>query len=240
MEQSKRNGKFTSSQLYRICGSIKSGAPTAAFNTYVEEVYSERLLGRSSEVEIKAQPMKWGSLMEIVLFNLLGLGYKMTHKQTIVHPVMNFFSGTPDLIAETIKIGEIKSYYPKNFALLSMCLLGKNISDLKKKFPKEYWQCVGNAILCDVEVAELICYMPYKSELQSIIEKVIEEDFLYENGLDPQDYYFLSRNDIESLPYLPDDSKMSNVNSFEFKIPDKDIEHVIKRLKMAEDEVLKL
>lgn len=235
MDNNNRAGFFTSSQMSRLVASLKSGKPSQAFFGYIDEVVAERAMGRVVSTEVKTQPMKWGNVMEVVLFNLLGLGYKMTHKQTIKHPKYSkAWSGTPDLIAEGVKIGEIKSFQPKAFSMLSMCLLKKDVDAFRDEFPKEYWQCVSNAILCGLKRAEIIAYMPYKKELIEIIEQIEDSNFLERNGLDPQDYYFMTRNDIESMPYLPDDSPMSNINSFEFDIPVDDIMLLTKRVIEAE------
>lgn len=262
MNNKNRIGFFTSSQMSRLIdfesrpmtdselkmhknqnpGSRKKNIEIDGFakpgKTYIQEVFLERQMNRPIDTVVKTQAMKWGSLMEVVLFSLLGLGYSMTHKQTIKHKKHSeFWSGTPDLIAKGIKIGEIKCFQPKNFALLSLCLLKKDIQLFKEEFPKEYWQCVSNAILCDLRRAEIIAYMPYKSELEEIIGQIENTNFLEMNGLDPQDYYFMSRNDIDSLAYLPDDSPMQNINSFEFEIPKEDIEFLTQRVVDAEKEV---
>lgn len=265
MNNNNRKGFFTSSQMSRLINfdtrkmtkdeiaALKKENPKSRKTTtqgdgfgapgltYIEEVWLEREIGRVLDTEVKTQPIKWGSLMEVVLFDLLGLGYKMTHKQTLVHPKHSlFWSGTPDLIAEKKKIGEIKCYQPKKFAQLSKCLLKKSIPLFKEQFKEEYWQCVSNAILCGVTRAEIIAYMPYKKELEEIIEKIEDTNFLERNGLDPADYYFMTRNDIESLAYLPDDSKMSNINSFEFEIPEEDIKLLTERILSAEEKVQEL
>ena len=193
----------------------------ASGHTYIEEVCLEREIGRVLQTEVKTRPIKWGSLMEVVLFNLLGMGYQMCHKQTKKHPKHGkFWSGTPDLIVPNVKIGEIKCYEPKKFTKLSKCLLKKDIQLFRENFKDEYWQCVSNASICGVTKAEMIAYMPYKKELEILIEQIEETNFLERNGLDPADYYFMTRSDIETLPYLPNESKFSNINTFEFEIPE--------------------
>lgn len=191
-----------------------------SFNTYAEEVYYEKLMGRSIKTEVKTRPMLWGSLMEVVLFNLLGLDYKMTHKATMKHPVYSsFWSGTADLIVPEIKTGEIKCFEPNHFCKLSLALLSKDIEVIKAKEPEAYWQATSNSLIHGFSKTEIIAYMPYKSELKEIITLIEDTNFLEKNGLNPYDYYFMTQDNIESMPYLPDDSKMSNINSFEFEIP---------------------
>lgn len=234
MDNTNRSGFATSSQMSRIAASLKNGKPSQAFFGYVEEIIDERFMGRVASTNVKTRPMKWGNLMEIVLFNLLGMDYEMAHKKTIKHhKYSKIWSGTPDLIAAK-KIGEIKCFEPKAFSSLSRCLLKKDVQLFKDKFPKEYWQCVSNAILCKVQRAEIIAYMPYKSELIKIIDLITSTDFLEDNGLEPNDYYFMTTADIESLPYLPDDSPISNINSFEFEVPMEDQIFLTKRIIEAE------
>ncbi len=237
----KRIGRFTSSQIYRLCATNKNDTIAKAFYTYVEEVYLTRKMGRSVNTEVKTQPMKWGSLMEVVLFNKIGLNYKMAHKSTLEHPEHgDFWSGTPDLIEKGVKHGEIKAFQPKHFAQLSLALLSENTEVIKEKEKEVYWQAVSNALILGVEKAEIIAYMPYKSELEQIIDDVENSNFLERNGLDPTDYYFLSTANIESLPYLPDDSPMSSINMFEFEVPKHDVEFLTERVLLANKEFQKL
>lgn len=240
MDNNKRKGRITSSQMHRVCASLKSGNPSSAFFTYAEEVASERYIGRSSKTEVKTRPMLWGSLMEIVLFNELGMGWTMSHKNTILHnKYPDIWSGTPDFIASE-KVAEAKCFEPKNFGLLSMCLDKKDVNIFKENFKEIYWQVVSNSVLSNKKKAVVIAYMPRKSELLEIIEKVEDTDFLEDNNLRPADYYFINKENIESLPYLPNDSKASSINSFEFEVPEEDIKFMEKRVLLFEQEVNKI
>jgi len=235
MEQEKRVGFFTSSQISRLCASLKSGEPTTAFYTYVEDVKLELAMGRCLDIEVNTKPLKWGQLMEVVLFQKkeLGLNYRMAHKLTIVHDTIKHYSGTPDLIELGVRVAENKCFYPKNFAKLSLCLLENDVELLKSEFPKEFWQVVSNSILCDVDRAEIIVYMPYYDELIDIIGQVQETNILESNNLNPSDYWFLQNDDINTLPFLPNNSKMSNINRMEFEVPKADKEFLISRIKEA-------
>lgn len=222
--------------MYKLMATLKSGKPSAGYYTYIDEVAHSRLMGRPVTTEVKVRAMKWGSLMEVVLFNLLGLDYEMTHKKTIESKKYPLdWSGTPDLITPK-KIGEIKAYEPKKFSSLSVCLNKKDIGLFKQNFKQEYWQCVSNAVLCGVKRAEIIVYMPYLSELKEIIQQIEESNFLERNNLDPTDYYFMTRDNLESLAYLPDNSVMSNINSFEFEVPKEDIRDMV--IKIVESKKL--
>ena len=246
LDKKLRNGYFTSSQMSRLCASLKSGLPSSAFYTYVEETYYSIMLGRSLSVEINTVPVKWGRLMECVLFGMVGLEYTMQHKNTITSKTLERHSGTPDLEQKGVKVGEIKCYYPKKFAELSICLGKQNIELLKSSFPSEYWQCVSNAILTGVDKAELLCFMPTKDKLIEVIEDINNGDLLERNGLNPSDYYFMSTEGkfleeiIESLPYLPEEAKLDSVNTFEFEVPQEDKDFLIQRVELAEAELRKL
>jgi len=240
MEQEKRIAKFTSSKISKLCGSLKSGEPSRAFYTYIDDVRLEQTIKRSVDVDVNSMPLKWGSLMEVVLFqkNQIGLSYRMMHKMTIVHDEIENYSGTPDFLELGECVAEVKCLYPRKFAALSLCLQKKNIALLKNEFPEVYWQVVSNSILTEVENAEIIVYMPYKSELEEIIGKIEETNLLESNNLNPSDYYFMTHNDIETLPYLPDDCGFPNINRFKFKVPEEDVDFLISRIKKA-NEILK-
>tara|TARA_R110000822_G_C15277719_1_gene489862 strand:+ start:732 stop:1454 length:723 start_codon:yes stop_codon:yes gene_type:complete len=227
-----RTGFLTSSQASRVI-------TTAPMKTYVKEVHAERVINRPITTEIKTQPVKWGSLMEIMLFNKLSTKWSISHKETLTHKKYgSFWSGTPDFICEDA-IAEAKCFQPKNFALLSLCLLKKDINLLKKEFPKEYWQCVSNCSITGKNKAVLITYMPYKDDLISIIKQYCEDfDKMDSIGLLQSDYFFMEESRIESLPYLPKDSKINDINSFEFIVPEEDFKLLESRFILA-NEMLK-
>lgn len=274
MDNSKREGRATSSQFYRVCaggykykyftkptntratkvfdsieeaeafkkekgiGVIKKEDEIgSAFYTYAEEVACEKFIERTSKTEVKKQAMKWGSLMEVVLFNKLGMGWTMCHKDTLLHPKYgHIWSGTPDLIAKLI-CAEVKCYEPKKFGLLAMCMAKKDVKLLKKKFPEVYWQVVSNCDITKKKKAQIIAYMPKKSELEDIIDKIDQTDFLEDNGLKLTDYYFMNKENIESLPYLNDDCKIDSIQSFQFDVPEEDIDFMTDRVLEFEKEV---
>lgn len=213
--------------------------PPKKFYTYVEEVAVERYLGRTSSTEVKTRPMLWGSLMEVVLFNELGLGWTMEHKNTVTHyKYGNIWSGTPDLVAKLI-CAEAKCYEPKKFGSFVYALLKQDIQYLKDNFADEYWQVISNTVLTKKEKSMLITFMPKRTQLESIIKTIDETDFLEDNGLKPTDYYFMAKENIESLAYLPDDSKCDSINAFEFTPPKEDIKFMEDRIILFEKEVKK-
>ncbi|MGB0896901.1 MAG: hypothetical protein ACPGRW_06235 [Flavobacteriaceae bacterium] len=240
MDNSKRYGRGTSSNAYKIIASLKDGSPSQAFYTYVEQTAKEKLIGRSLGTQVISAPLKWGSLMECVVFNALpGFHYSMTHKNTILHPKKgHIWSGTPDLIAKE-KVGEIKCFYLEQYISFALALKSKDIEKIKKEFPLPYWQLVSNCIICKKKVGELIGFIPKKSQLEQILIAIEDTDFLINNGLNPSDYYFFRPENIESFNYMPDDCKLDNMTTFEFEIPMEDKIFLIKKFKEFEKEVNK-
>lgn len=235
IEQKKRVGNFTSSQIYRLCASDKSGKPTAAFYTYVKEKMFERKLGRSLEVGAYSQSMAWGKFLEKRVNDNLPLEYTLISKTTYTHPKYNFWSGSPDFIVQGKKVSELKCFEPKNFASYVSALLTKDTEIIKAEHPKEYWQIVSNAIIQNVPKGEAIVYMPYASEMEEIRSLAEDVDYLQKVGLMPWEVRFITEKSDYQMAVLPDDSVFSNLNIFEFEIPQEDIIFLTKRVLMAQE-----
>jgi len=247
LNHSKRIGRFTSSQISRLCTSLKSGKPTSAFMTYVEEKADEILMCRISDVTVNTQAMRWGKLMEKVLISdelnyKEDFNVKVASEEPIIHSDLFYYSGTPDIEHIGLKSIEVKCYYPKKFTALSRCLMKQDTELLKNSFPSEYWQTISNGILCNVDTVELICFMPYESFVLNMVEEINESDFLEARGFDLTDYFFLEWRDfnISNVPSLPDHSKLKNINRFEFTIPQEDKDFLLERVKLAGSELQKL
>lgn len=225
MNNENRQGKFTSSQMYRLVGT------PAVKKTYIEETKIERRMKRCLDVGSYSQSMAWGKFMEWRVFKILGLEYKIVSKQTLLHEhYPDFWSGSPDMIAfkgDTAEfVAEVKCYYPKGFAELTdamlLCKKTQTLDALKAiNKGKEYWQIVSNAILCGVDVGELITYMPYEDEMPEIIEEV--ENF---EGEDLWQFRFITERGNDVLPVLPNDGYYKNLNKFRFQIPEQDINYL--------------
>jgi len=233
LDHRKRFNRFTSSQIYKLCGSLKNGKPTATFHSYIKEVNVARFLGRRTQTSVNTKATKWGVLMETVLFGKVdrkGNNYSMSLNKTISHPELGeFWGGTPDFIGLD-KTAEIKCFEPLHFGKLVLALQTKNLEIIKKEEPAVYWQTVSNSIILGFEKAEIIAYMPYKFELLDTFKMIEETNFLERNNLNSSDYLYFNAENIEDFGYLPDDSKVSNINVFEFEIPKDDIELITNRV----------
>lgn len=237
MGMDNRVGRFTSSQISRLLGGNEK--PTKDFYTYCKEVAMERILGREISSFSNTNPMRWGKLMEVVLYKELGFDsdYEIVHEETIVHKRFDYWGGTPDL-RHPKKVGETKCYYLSKIVPYILTLMSQDIELVKEKYKSEYWQVVSNACLLGVKKAELIAYIPTKSKLESVIREIHENDLHAEAGLDINDVYFLIYSDIDKLQYIPDDSEViKSITRFEFEVPMEDKRFLIKRLEMAEKEV---
>src|SRR5687768_14058682 len=98
INQSKiRVGNFTSSEIVALTknGKAKDSLGVPAY-TYIEECNYERKLGRSIDTESNARPLSWGKLVEGRLFELLGIEYKLVSQESIQHPAIPYWAGSPD------------------------------------------------------------------------------------------------------------------------------------------------
>jgi hypothetical protein len=217
-----RVGNFTSSEIVALTKVAKDGKSFGApALTYIAECNMERRLGRSLTDEVNARPLVWGKFLEAIVFELLGLEYSLISKDTIVHPTIPFWSGSPDGMKEEDTVIDIKC----PITLKSFCQLVdplydgltgidamNAVRDNHKDGEKYYWQLVSNSILTGAKYAELIVYMPYQSELASI------RSMAEGNGK----AYFIWASSDDELPYMPDNGYYENVNIIRFEVPQDD------------------
>lgn len=219
INNSLRQGNFTSSEIVALTKTTK------ARKTYIDECNIERRLGRSIETEAQAKPLSWGNLVETRVFELLGLDYQLVSQDTIQHPDVPYWVGSPDAnkFDEGKTVCDIKSPFTlKSFANLVMPLyngingmnamncIRENHSDGEKFF----YQLVSNSILTKSKFAELIVYCPYKSELDAIREMIAKGD-----GEMQSKYGWINWSTDEQLPWIPDGGFYKNLNVIRFEVP---------------------
>lgn len=250
----RRNGNFTSSGIYALTISgtrkmteaeqraWKAANPKSTRTTtecmfgdkalgYIEEKNFERRLGRSLESEAGSRALTWGKLVEARAFELLGLDYKISSQETVVHPHIPFWLGSPDgnKFDPGKTVFDIKCPYTlKSFCRMAEC---ESIEALRANHPDGeayYWQLVSNGILTNSCFAELIAYVPYQSELDKIRELASQQDEGEQNRY--AWIYFAQDND---MPYLLDGGFYKNIHKIRFEIPQKDIENLTKRVLAA-------
>jgi len=224
-----RIGNFTSSKISALMsnGRAKGSVGKPAF-TYIEEKRMERRLKRSLDLETNARPLTWGQLLEAHVFEILGLEYQLVSQETVVHPEHKFWAGSPD--ATKLDEGNTVIDIKCPITLKSFCQLVDplyeglagleamtQIRNTHKSGNDYYWQLVSNSILTGSRYAELIVFVPYFADLQSV------RDFASEADLDNTHRYYWINNAVdEELPYLPDKGFYKNVNVIRFEIPEED------------------
>lgn len=214
--------------------------PGKAAITYINQCNMERRLCRSLDNEIDSKPTNWGKFVEPLLFSMLD-DYTYNSNETLVHPLFDYWLGTPDGFRKVAKKTVVDAKCP--FTLESFCKLVNPLYDTHfadgrdimycirngytdiygmqhpphQDGEKFYWQLVSNACIDDCEAAELIVYCPYESELSVIQAAAVQSG-------DPS-AYFIANGSKKSLPYLKDDGFYKNINIISFDVPqvDKDL-----------------
>ena len=99
MDHSLRAGRFTSSKIAALMsnGKVKGTLGKPAL-TYIKEKYFEVKLGRRLDNETNARPTSWGNLVENIAFEQLSTDYNQVSQETIQHPAIENWSGSPDLV----------------------------------------------------------------------------------------------------------------------------------------------
>lgn len=231
LQNKNRIGNFTSSEIVALTKSGKEknsyGAP---FYTYIEECNMERRLGRALESEQDGRPTTWGNLAEIRTFDILGTEYQYLAKETLLHPEINYWAGSPDGKKEDKGKTALSIKCP--FSLKSFCQLvdcihttstgleAMHLIRIKHKDgEKFYWQLVSDSILLGAKYGELVIYCPYKSEIQSI------RDIAQEKNIS---WIFWALE--EELPYLLDNGYYKNINTICFEVPQEDKQLLTERV----------
>ena len=233
VHNSRRVGNFTSSEIFALCSNgKKTGEYGKPFYTYVEEKVFERRMLRSLDTEVNARALTWGKWIETRVFDLLGLEYTLCSQDTIVHPTIDAWSGSPDGIKhdEGQTVIDIKSPLTlKSFCQLSECKTPEELRENHKDGDKYYWQLVSNAILTNSKWAELIVYCPFLDELKDIKQECEDcEDSLIKKHL----YWIVNAEDAE-LPYLLREGQYNNIHIIRWEVPQVDKELLKVRVEAA-------
>ena len=236
-----RTGNFTSSSIGALMTLNKKGDDFGSpALTYIAEKRMERRLRRNLSNESSARPTLWGKLLEGRCFDLLGIEYSLCSQQTIEHPEIPYWLGSPDGYKKTngeTTVIDIKCPYTmKSFCQLVDPLMDgltgidaiNKVRENHKEGGTYFFQLISNAILMNAKWCELIIYCPFESELEDI--RTLAENY---DGADHYKYRFISESPIEEMPYLPDDSLYSNLNIIRFEVPEDDKILLTEKVKLA-------
>lgn len=229
-----RIGNFTASEIWKLTKMDKSGKKFGVpAIRYIMETNDERMLGQPIDLEVEARPLGWGKLLEPMVHDLLGLDYTFTSDVTDLHPTIPYSAGSKDgthehpteraiidykaPLTKTSFVALVRPLYHGMEGLEAMYAIRDGYNYNGFEYPphtdgvKYYWQLVDNGIINDVDYAELIIFMPYKSQLLEV-GNLAGDDARY-NWIK---YY------PESVPCLNDDGLFKNINIIRFKIPQAD------------------
>ncbi len=227
-----RNGNFTSSEIFRL---MKKGKGKDSWSveadSYIAECNMERRLGRSVETQIDARPLSWGKCVERRAFNVLGLDYTLRSSETIQHPEIPFWWGSPDATTRfacsdlkcpltLISFCQMLDPYYDNGKLVHEGLSIEAVRENHKEGDKYFWQIVSNCILTGKRIGQLIVYVPYLEELEEI--KTLADG--------NPDYYWRWSADQEKLSYLIKGGHYKNINVIEFDILQRDVDALTERV----------
>lgn len=227
-QNAERIGNFTSSEISALMGNAKkAGELSAPAKTYIEECNMERELGRSISSESNARPLSWGKMLEKRAFDILGMEYILSSTETDIHPTIEYWAGSKDAIKhdEGKTIVDIKC--PITLKSFYQLIKGGTIEYIRenhKDGDKYFWQLVSNAIINDCRFAELIVYVPYKSELEDIREMVRNYDG------DQNKVAWINWSADEDLPYLIDGGNFKNLNIIRFEVSETDKKILIEKV----------
>lgn len=266
MNQDLRVGNFTSSEIYRLLSfgtrpmtpdelaarpkSGKGSKATAIEDSslfgatameYIEECNFERRLNRALDKDETARPLAWGKLLEQHVFESLGTAYVLSSQDTIVHPEIPYWAGTPDgqKFDEGKTVFDLKCPFTiKSFCQLVQPLYEKlqgmeamqRIRDTHKDGEKYYWQLVSNAILTGSKYGELIVYCPYASEIPEI--KKLAQDI----GVSNYSWIYWALDN--ELPFLHEHGFYKNINIVRFEVPEEDKDKLIHAVLKAREKLI--
>lgn len=231
-----RAGNFTSSSVHKL---IKTGAGGKGFSTtgltYIEEKRIERKMGITLKQDVYSRTMAWGHLIEKWVHEKhLTTAYSSVGTETISHPTIPFWKGSPDFKCESKQIvAECKGYERKKFAEYAEVISRQDTEIMKIVCPEEYWQLVSNAAILEYDKIQPILCMPFKSELSTLQEFVDNLDT-------PNQWMFKYVSDAvlngnySSLPYLPDGCEYKNLYTCILDAPKADVDFLTERILQAE------
>lgn len=210
-------GNFSSSDIVRLTGTKK------VRETYIKEKNLERKLGRVLKSDFSSKDTSWGHLIEYwVLRKKLGIEYSLNSLETIGHPSVIGWVGSPDAMKHNTKkrVCDVKGLALKAFCEMVDAFEKGGIDEVRNQCDsgeKFYQQLVSNGCITGVADGELILACPFKSELDEIRNLAINYD-----GPEPGRFKWIAFAADEELNYLPDGGHYKNLNVFEFPLPSRD------------------
>lgn len=227
------NGNFTSSEIYLLTKSDRSGKNFGApALSYIEEKNMERRLGMSIDSESNARPLSWGRHLEPFAAGQAGIEYDLHSDDCMAHPTMPNWYGTPDTTKNDDTVGDFKcpmtrKSFCKLVDPLYRGLQGQAAIDwIRDNHPdgeKYYWQLVSNSIITGRPYAELLPYMPYRSDLHEIMMLAADKD----------DCYWIANANPDELPYINKGGYYKDLNVIRWEVSQADKDFLTERVGLA-------
>lgn len=229
-----RVGSFTSSEIFRLMKPGKAkGSYSVDADTYIQECNWERKLGRPIDNEVDARPLSWGRACEPIAFDRLPTDYTLCSDQTIQHPTIPYWVGSPDAVTEdacadlkcpmTLKsfCQIFEPYYdPKTGGLLHEAGTIEAVRENHRDGDKFFWQIVSNCVLTGKRKGRLIIFVPFEDELEEIRQSIEGNP----------DYYWIWTADKEKMPYLIRNGQYKNINVIDFDVLQRDVDELTNRV----------
>jgi len=225
-----RIGNFTSSGIADLMTLAKNGKDFGApALSYIYDCNMERRFGLPISSETDAVPTEWGNALEPFVHELLPTSYEYTSQITAIHPKFDYWAGSADGFNNNGERAVFDTKCPFTRAsfhgLVMPLVCGMTGIDAMNairfgfeyetcKFNKHkqgeqyYWQLVSNSVINNCDYAELIVFMPYRSELLTIMPIITEIPKLRYIG--------------DRVPFIEDGGMFKNLNIIRFRVPDAD------------------
>lgn len=197
---------------------------SAAGLTYIEEKRKEIRLGRQLQQEKNPRAASWGNFCEKIVFEKLPMKYIKNRKGNRKTHLTLPWSGEEDFDRDEF-VGDFKAFELNNFCTTHDAA-SKGWETLKEECPEIAWQLVSGSVLTGKPKAELILFVPYKAELEMIIQEAKELD-------DPRYRWLTFVENEDELPYLLEGRHYKNISHFEFEIPQADRAMLVGRVEEA-------
>jgi YqaJ-like viral recombinase domain len=160
-----RLGRFTSSQIYKICGEKGFGE---LGNGYIRTRYFEQKSGISTDQEILNESVVHGNVNEPVALRRLAAkyGFEFLATQLAVEGEDSRFSSTPDALIMSANLDginyeletiEVKCFQPDRHIECAMCETPQDVKSVDKK---TYWQVLHQMQICHALRGYLVYFHP--------------------------------------------------------------------------------
>lgn len=212
-----RVGNFSSSEIYKLTKLNRKGDDFGQVAlTYIKEKAMEKKLGRSLRPFTFSKPTSWGTFVESIAFDEMGLEADLVSDKRLYHPEIDNWTGVPDYVGKVV--GDIKCPW----TLDSFCNMYE-MEDLKSDKPEYYWQLVSNSILTGIDTAELAIYCPYQGDLKRIRQEASNSE----------EHSWIAYS--QDLPYLIFGNFYNSIKKHTFEVPKEDKDFLTEQVKKANE-----